>query len=289
VKPSRKRELADELIERYRVGIRQACAALRLPRSVYYHRSTARDSTRLKARIGEIAATRVHYGYRRVHVLLRREGFKDNHKRVYRLYREQGLSLRHKRPKRNKAAKLRQPKTTAQHVNQMWSMDFVADNLFDGRKLRMLTVVDCFTRESLAIHVGQSLKGEDVVRVIEAIVGTGGVPQTIKTDNGSEFISKAMDRWAYEHKVEIDFSRPGKPTDNATIESFNGRLRQECLNEHWFMSLEDAQLKIEAWRRHYNESRPHSALDWRTPHEFALQHGLKPVLQGKQRAEIPNL
>jgi len=163
VKPSRKRELADELIERYRVGIRQACAALRLPRSVYYHRSSARDSTRLKARIGEIAATRVHYGYRRVHVLLRREGFQDNHKRVYRLYREQGLSLRHKRPKRNKAAKLRQPKTLAQRVNQMWSMDFVADNLFDGRKLRMLTVVDCFTRECLAIHVGQSLKGEDVV------------------------------------------------------------------------------------------------------------------------------
>ena len=289
--------MADELIERYRVGIRQACAALRLPRSVYYHRSTARDSTRLKARIGEIAATRVHYGYRRVHVLLRREGrscqLRDNHKRVYRLYREQGVSLRHKRPKRNKAAKLRQPKTTAQHVNQMWSMDFVADNLFDGRKLRMLTVVDCFTRESLAIHVGQSLKGEDVVRVVDAIARERGTPQTIKTDNGSEFISKAMDRWAYERKVEIDFSRPGKPTDNAMVESFNGRLRQECLNEHWIMSLEDAQHKIEAWRRHrsyqHRESRPHAALDWRTPYEFALLHGLQPVQQGKQRAEIPNL
>ena len=205
-------------------------------------------------RMKEITQTRVHYGYRRVHVMLRREGRccqqRDNHKRVYRLYREQGLSLRHKRPKRNKAAKLRQPKTTAQHVNQMWSMDFVADNLFDGRKLRMLTVVDCFTRESLAIHVGQSLKGEDVVRVVDAIARERGTPQTIKADNGSEFISKAMDRWAYEHKVEIDFSRPGKPTDNAMVESFNGRLRQECLNEHWFMSLEDAQHKIEAWRRH---------------------------------------
>ena len=205
-------------------------------------------------RMKEITQTRVHYGYRRVHVMLRREGRccqqRDNHKRVYRLYREQGLSLRHKRPKRNKAAKLRQPKTTAQHVNQMWSMDFVADNLFDGRKLRMPTVVDCFTRESLAIHVGQSLKGEDVVRVVDAIARERGTPQTIKADNGSEFISKAMDRWAYEHKVEIDFSRPGKPTDNAMVESFNGRLRQECLNEHWFMSLEDAQHKIEAWRRH---------------------------------------
>lgn len=256
---------------------------------MYLYRSVVKDESALILRMKEITQTRVHYGYRRVHVMLRREGFKDNHKRVYRLYREQGLSLRHKRPKRNKAAKLRQPKTTAQHVNQMWSMDFVADNLFDGRKLRMLTVVDCFTRESLAIHVGQSLKGEDVVRVVDAIAGQRGTPQTIKADNGSEFISKAMDRWAYERKVEIDFSRPGKPTDNATIESFNGRLRQECLNEHWFMSLEDAQHKIEAWRRHYNESRPHSALDWQTPCEFALQHGLKTVLQGKQRAAIPNL
>ena len=119
-----------------------------------------------------------------------------------------------------------------------------------------------------------------MVRVIDVIATTRGAPQTIKTDNGSEFISKAMDKWAYERGVEIDFSRPGKPTDNATIESFNGRLRQECLNEHWFMSLEDAQTKIEAWRGHYNESRPHSALDWLTPREFALQHGLKPVLQG---------
>jgi putative transposase len=147
VKPTRNREIADELSERYRLGIRQACAALPLPRSVYSHRSTARDSTRLKARIGEIAATRVHYGYRRLHAMLSREGYKDNVKRIYRLYREQGLSLQHKRPTRNKVAKLRQSKTTAQHVNQMWSMDFVADNLF-GKKLRMLTVVDCFTRES---------------------------------------------------------------------------------------------------------------------------------------------
>ena len=256
---------------------------------MYLYRSVVKDESALILRMKEITQTRVHYGYRRVHVMLRREGFKDNHKRVYRLYREQGLSLRHKRPKRNKAAQLRQPKTTAQHVNQMWSMDFVADNLLDGRKLRMLTVVDCFTRESLAIHVGQSLKGEDVVRVVDAIARERGTPQTIKADNGGEFISKAMDRWAYEHKVEIDFSRPGKPTDNAMVESFNGRLRQECLNEHWFMSMEDAQHKIEVWRRHYNESRPHSALDWRTPREFALLHGLKPVQQGKQRAAIPNL
>ena len=156
------------------------------------------------------------------------------------------MSLGYKRCKRNKAAQLRQPKTLAGQINQMWSMDFVADNLFDGRKLRMLTVVDCCSRESLAIHVGQSLKGEDVARVLSAIMAERGKLQTIKSDNGSEFISKVMDKWAYERGVELDFSRPGKLIDNAMMESFNRRLRQECLNEHWFMSLQDAQDKVGA-------------------------------------------
>jgi len=266
--------------------MRKACAAIELSRVVYLYQSVARDNTALVMRMKDITRTRVHYGYRRVHVMLKREGFKDNHKRVYRLYKEQGLTLRHKRPKRNKAAQLRQPKSLAQSINQIWSMDFVADNLFDGRKLRMLTVVDCYTRESLDIHVGQSLKGEDVVRVLGRIVHERGQPQTIKSDNGSEFISKVMDKWAYERGVELDFSRPGKPTDNAMVESFNGRLRQECLNEHWFMSLADAQDKIEAWRRFYNEARPHSALDWMTPTEFARHTGLKPGVSSNKRPEI---
>ncbi len=174
--------------------MRKACAAIQLSRVAYLYKSVARDSTALKMRMKVITQTRVHYGYRRVHVMLGREGFKDNHKRVYRLYREQGLSLRHKRPKRKKAAQLRQPKMVAQRINQIWSMDFVADKLFDGRKLRMLTVVDCYSRESLAIHAGQGLKGEDVVRVLSGIASGRGKPQTIKTDNGSEFISKIMDK-----------------------------------------------------------------------------------------------
>ena len=148
-------------------------------------------------------------GYRRVHVLLRREGHTDNVKRIYRLYREEGLSLRLKRPRRNKAAKLRQPKQLARAINEIWSMDFVADALFDGRKLRMLTVVDLFTRECLAIDVVQSLKGEDVVRTLNGITTQRGVPRTIKTDNGSEFISKAMDKWAYESGVELDLQPTG--------------------------------------------------------------------------------
>jgi putative transposase len=246
----------------------------------YYYRDQPRDSAALKLRIREIAQTRIHYGYRRVQVMLKREGFKDNHKRVYRCYGELGLSLRYKRGKRLKSALLRQPIKQAHEINQVWSMDFVADNLIDGRKLRLLTVVDCCTRECLAIEVGQSLKGEDVVRTLEQIVHERGRPSIIKTDNGSEFVGKVMDRWAFEHGIKQDLSRPGKPTDNATVESFNGRLRQECLNEHWFMSLEDAKAKFAAWRSYYNENRPHSALAWATPIEFAREMALRSQLTG---------
>ncbi len=239
-------------------------------------------------RIKEIAATRVHYGYRRIHVMLQREGWPDNHKRVYRLYQQEGLSLRLKRPKRNKSARLRQPKHLVTAMNQIWSMDFVADALFDGRKLRALTVVDNYTRECLAIDIGQSLKGEDVVNTLNRITLQRGLPATIKVDNGSEFISKAMDRWAYENGVELDFSRPGTPTDNAKIESFNGRFRQQCLNTHWFLSLEDASGKIDAWRQDYNESRPHSALQWATPAEFARQARENGHWAGVQKSENSN-
>jgi len=242
-----------------------------MSRSLYAYQSKARDATPLVMRIKEITATRVHYGYRRVHVMLKREGWPDNHKRVYRLYQAEGLSLRLKRPKRNKSARLRQPKQIATAINQIWSMDFVADALFDGRRLRALTVVDNYTRESLAIDVGQNLKGDDVVNTLNRIATYRGLPTTIKVDNGSEFISKVMDKWAYERGVELDFSRPGKPTDNAKVESFNGRFRQECLNAHWFLSLDDAKTKIEEWRQYYNEARPHSALQWATPSEFARQ------------------
>ena len=156
-------------------------------------------------------------------------------------------------------------------------MDFVADNLFDGRKIRMLTVVDCFTRESLAIHVGQSLKGEDVVQVLSQICGERDLPMTIKTDNGSEFIGKALDKWAYERGIEQDFSRSGKPTDNAMIESFNGRLRQECLNQHWFMSLEDAKSKIGGWRQYYKRADPTAHWTGRRQQNALQRWGLSPI------------
>ncbi|MEI6000721.1 IS3 family transposase, partial [Paraburkholderia bengalensis] len=247
-----------------------------------------RDPSALVMRIREITQTRVHYGYRRVHVMLRREGWRDNHKRVYRLYREQGLSLRHKRPRRNRSARLRQPKQTVTSVNEIWSMDFVADALFDGRRLRTLTIVDNYTRECLAIDVGASLRGEDVVAALDRITANRPLPRFIKADNGSEFISKALDRWAYENGVEIDFSRPGKPTDNAKSESFNGRFREECLNSHWFLSLEDASRKIEVWREYYNEARPRSALEWMTPAEFARQQACRVNSAQPTEPEISN-
>ncbi|HCB2860461.1 TPA: IS3 family transposase [Klebsiella aerogenes] len=243
--------------------------ALRVSRSSFRYRSVAADDSALRLRIREITETRVHYGYRRVHVMLRREGWRDNHKRIYRLYSEQGLSLRLKRSRRNKSAQRRQPQPQGLYPNHVWGMDFVSDALFDGRRLRLLTIIDLYTRECLGICVGQNLRSTEVAEMLNAIALRRPLPQLLKTDNGSEFAGKMLDKWVYERGIRIDFSRPGTPTDNATVESFNGRLRQECLNENWFMSLEDARCKIEAWRIHYNEKRPHSALGWMTPSEFA--------------------
>ncbi|KVE69959.1 transposase, partial [Burkholderia vietnamiensis] len=243
-------------MQRFGASQRQTCALLQLSRTVYRYESVARDQSALEMRIKEITEVRVHYGAPRVYVMLRREGWKDNHKRVERVYRELGLSLRHKRPRRNKSARRRQPKQSVSAINEIWSMDFVADALFDGRRLRTLTIVDNYTRECLAIEVDGSLRGEHVVAALTRLAHHRPLPRYIKADNGSEFISKALDKWAYENGVEIDFSRPGKPTDNAKNESFNGRFREECLNAHWFLSLEDARRKIEVWREYYNEARP---------------------------------
>ena len=221
-----------------------------------------------------------------MHVMLRREGWKDNKKRVYRLYQQEGLSLR---LKRNESARLRQPKHVVTAINQIWSMDFVADALFDGRRLRALTVVDNDTRESLAIDVGQSLKGNDGVNTLNRITAQRGLRATIKVDNGSEFVFKVMDKWAHERAVELDFSRPGTPTDNAKIESFNGQFHQECLNTHWFLSLDDAKSKIEEWRCHYIETRPHSALQCATPAEFARQARKNALSDDTTASEISSL
>ncbi len=278
LRAKQRRQLVKKLIDDYRVSTRRACRVCLTARSVvYYKLQGPRDDRAVRARIKEIAETRVRYGIARIHVLLRREGWQDNHKRTRRIYLEEGLNLRHRRPRRNKAAAHRQEHPRLISPNECWSMDFVMDALFDGRRFRALTVVDNYSRECLEIEVGQSLKGEDVVRVMERIKLTRGVvPRRIKVDNGSEFISKALDKWAYENGVALDFSRLGKPTDNAFIESFNGSFRDECLNVNWFLSLEDAKEKISAFKEEYNHFRPHSSLGNLTPVEALSRHHRSP-------------
>jgi len=224
-------------------------------------------------RIKELATTRVRYGYRRIHVLLLREGWAINHKRTRRIYRELGLQLRNKTPKRKVKAKLREDRVQATAPNECWSMDFLSDQLFDGRKIRVLAIIDNFARLSPALDVRHSYKGSDVVDTLERIAAVYGRPRRVRVGNGPEFISKDLDLWAYQHDVILDFSRPGKPTDNAYVESYNGRVRAECLNANWFLSLADAQAKCEAWRRDYNEVRPHSSLGNQTPMERAFASG----------------
>jgi putative transposase len=247
------------------VSIRHACRVLEVDTSTYHYKSRRHDQAGIEARIKDVCTTRVRYGYRRVHVMLRREGWNVNAKKVYRIYNELGLQLRTKTSKRRVKAKLRDDRQPATQPNQTWAMDFVHDQLATGRKIRVLTVIDTFSRFSPIVDPRFSYRAEDVVAALEQTCGAVGYPKTIRVDQGSEFISRDLDLWAYANGVTLDFSRPGKPTDNAFIEAFNGRLRAECLNAHWFLTLADAQEKLEAWRSYYNEVRPHGAIGNRSP------------------------
>lgn len=247
------------------MSIRRACQALEVDRSTYHYKSRRPDQAGLEARIKEICATRVRYGYRRVHVVLQREGWDVNIKKTHRIYNELGLQLRNKTPKRQVRAKLRADRQPATQPNETWAMDFVHDQLATGRKIRILTVVDTFSRFSPVLDPRFSYRGEDVVHTLDQTCARVGYPKAIRVDQGSEFVSRDLDLWAYRNGVVLDFSRPGKPTDNAFIEAFNGRFRAECLNAHWFLTLADAQEKLETWRRYYNEDRPHGAIGNKPP------------------------
>jgi putative transposase len=257
----------------WQVSIRRACGVLRFRRSTYHYKSRRPSQATLRKRIREIAETRVRYGYRRIHVLLEREGWQVNHKRVYRLYVEESLQIRNKRPKRKVSAKLREDRHPPTAPNEVWSMDFLSDQLFNGSKIRVLAIVDAFSRLSPAIDVRQRYRGSDVVDTLQRVTAIYGTPKTIRLDNGPEFISKDLDLWAWSNGVTLDFSRPGKPTDNAFVESFNGKIRAECIDQNWFLSLDDARSKCEAYRRDYNEERPHSAIGNKTPVEFIKSIG----------------
>ncbi len=223
-------------------------------------------------RVRETATAKVRYGYRKIRVLLNREGWDVGNYLVHRICKEEGLLLTRKKSSgRRRAARQREERYKPSAADQAWSMDFVLNQLLRGARFRSLTVVDVYTRESAAIEVGQSLKEDHVVRTLNRLKLECGVPKVLFCDNGSEFSSQAMDLWAYRNGVKIDFSRPGKPTDNAFVESFNGTFRAKCLNVHWFADMKEAKTLIEAWRQEYNESRPHASLANRTPSEFASQ------------------
>jgi putative transposase len=255
------------MVVEFGMSQRRACGLMSVWRSTCRYRGGQRAPGELIEKLRALAQQRPRFGYRRLYVLLRRQGLVVNHKRVDRLYRLEGLSLRKKSRKRRggRVGRL----VAASRINQRWSMDFVSDTLAGGRRFRAFTIVDDCSRESPAIEVDTSLPGARVVRVLDQIAGERGLPEVIVCDNGPEFISKALDRWAYEHGVKLHFIQPGKPTQNAYIESFNGKFRDECLNEHWFVDLADARQKIEAWRLEYNTQRPHSSLGNLTPEEFA--------------------
>ena len=255
----------------WEVSERRACRAMGFARSTHRYESQADRQEELRIKLRELAGNRPSYGYRRLHVLLTREGWRVNHKRVYRLYSDEGLIMRRRRPRRRVSAARRLKLPEAKTTNERWSMDFVSDQLCSGHVIRVLAVVDDYSRECLALKVGQRIGGDDVAAALSDLIRERGRPRSIRVDNGPEFTSRLLDQWAYLNKVTLDFTRPGKPADNAFVESFNSRFRQECLNESWFLNMADAQQRIETWRRDYNETRPHSSLGNMTPAEFAAR------------------
>jgi putative transposase len=270
------KEVIGHLRQAWGLSERHGCQLAGFPRSVVRYTSRRRDDELLRDRMRALASAEPRDGYRRLYIALRRDGEIINHKRVYRLYRDEGLAVR-KRSRKRRAPSPRRPLEQATASNQRWSLDFMNDTLATGRTFRVLCIVDNFTRESPAIEVDHSLPAGRVARVLDRLAVTRGLPEVLVMDNGPEFRSHELDVWATQRGVRLHFIRPGKPMENAFIESFNGKLRDECLNTHWFTDLADARKTIEDWRRRYNTVRPHSSLGNCTPAEFALRASLRAV------------
>jgi putative transposase len=271
VKPAVRRSAVRYLEAKWQLSERRACGLAVVCRATVRYQTRRSDDESVRLRLRELAALRKRFGYRRLGVLLRREGVMVNHKRVYRLYREEGLSLRRRKRKRL-TSEGRGPGEAATRPDQVWSLDFVSDALAPGRRLKLLTVVDTYTRESLVVEVDTSISGERMTRVLDRVIAERQAqPEEIVMDNGPEMTSRALDQWAYERGIKLRFIAPGKPVQNCYIESFNGRLRDECLNQHWFRSVSDARQIVEAWRLDYNQARPHSSLGGLTPEEYRLR------------------
>ena len=259
----------DYAVESFGLSARRCCDIVNMPRSSYaYKKKHKPDEEEIRNKLKELAEAKPKYGYRMLHVLLRRKGYVINHKRTERIYGEEKLSLRKKRKRRKTGSMYRTEVPKSERQNHIWSMDFVSDAVSSNRKIKMLTVVDTFTRKCLDILVDTSINGYRVCRVLDEIVLREGQPEMIIVDNGPEFSGRALDEWAYRKGIKIHFIRPGKPVENAFIESFNGRLREECLNSHWFTSVDHAKSLVSEWKSDYNENRPHSSLGYLSPNEF---------------------
>ena len=268
VTPAAEREAVVHLKTEHEMSERRACQLLRCCRMTMRYASVRADDAILRDRMKAIAHERRRFGYRRIHVLLRREGMTINHKRLFRLYREEKLSVR-KRGGRKRALGTRAPMLVPLMPNQRWSLDFISDQFTDCRRFRVLTVIDDCTRECLGLIADTSLSGLRVARELHHIMAQRGSPKMIVSDNGTEFTSKAILKWADEAKVEWHYIAPGKPQQNGFIESFNGKFRDEKLNDTLFSSLQQARVELATWKNDYNNNRPHSGLDWLTPSEFA--------------------
>jgi len=274
VGPQAEREAVTVFREATKCSERRACGQLEIARAMvrYQPRPTrfAAANEKLRTRLRELAEQRRRWGYRRLHILLEREGWQVNIKRVYRIYVEEKLVVRRRRRRRRVCARARVLLAPPTRPNETWTMDFLHDALAGGRKFRTLSIEDAYTREMPVIEVDTSLPALRVVRVLEKLRLERGLPERIIIDHGTEFTSKALDQWAYRHKVTLHFITPGRPMENGYIESFHGKFREECLNEHWFLTLDDARETIENWRLDYNRVRPHSSLGYLTPEEFRM-------------------
>ena len=274
------------MVEQFSLSQRRACSLVEVSRTVMCYQPRPNElNDRIKQRLKELAEKHRRYGHIRLYILIRREGVIVNHKRTERIYKSEGLSLRIRR-RRKFAAVVRNPLPEATKPNERWAMDFISDSLWNGRKFRTLSIVDTCSRECLNVEVDTSLPGHRVVRVLDRLADTKGLPESIRVDNGPEFISKVLDEWAHRNGVKLDFIRPGKPTENPYAESFHGRFRDECLNENYFLDLQETKDVIESWRIEYNTFRPHRSLDYQTPEEFLKKYEQENLNQNTQKLSL---
>ena len=274
--PAARREVVVHLQSEHGVSQRRACSVLDVDRSSVRYETTRDDDQKLRDAMKSVAVERRLFGYRRIHVMLKRQGWQVNHKKIRRLYREEKLQVR-KRGGRKRALGTRRPMLVPDRTNQRWSLDFVSDAFTDGRRFRVLAIIDDFSRKCFALVADTSLSGLRVARELDQLVWRRGKPTMIVSDNGTELTSMAVLKWCQETGVEWHYIQPGKPMQNGFVESFNGSFRDECLNEQLFSSIKEARAKITNWKEDYNRERPHSSLENMTPHDFTM----KTLLQSK--------